>query len=158
MKMKVVRTYGDASSTNGTLYVHGIPFCETMESPKHGSIFNRCIAPGEYKLVMVVNEFSSFSPKLVKAERFKDIGIRPGENCREAHGNILVGEICTGDNHQLVGGRAIFARLVDTIKEAYAYGDRRFTLVIEESPDFEYVENAECYVSRQKGGEYGDCH
>ncbi len=150
MKMKLVRVYGDSSSTNGILYIHGIPFCETMESPKHGSIFNRCIPSGEYKLVMICNEFSSFCPRLVKTGKFKNVIIRPGEDCMDARGSILVGEICTSDNHQLVGGKIIFARLVDAVKDAYAYSDRKFSLVIEDSPDFEYVENAACYVPRKE--------
>ncbi|MCM1312274.1 MAG: DUF5675 family protein [Bacteroides sp.] len=155
MEIKVVRMYGDAFSTNGKMFIHGIPFCETMESPKHGNLHNCCVAPGKYKLRITSNEFSSFCPVLIKADKFKEAVVRPGESCREARGNILVGEIYTGDNHLLVGSTMVFARLTNIIKEAYLYGDRRFWLTIEESPDFEYEENGFFYVPKMKEDGYG---
>ncbi len=156
MKLKLVRIFGDAYTTNGKLYIHGIPFCETMESPKHGDKSNRCIEPGEYKLMMIVNRFSSFCPKLIKTKGRKDIIFRPGGNCTEACGSILVGEVSTCENHTLVGSKTIFKRLIEMIKDAYLYGDRKCTLTIEEAPEFEYVANAERYTPR-KEDEYGYC-
>lgn len=140
MNIRIVRTHGNRTRTQGKLYVGDECVCLTMEGrmPKDGEswtyqllppgIYHGCISisPVTYKGQTLYVEW----PELKKVRGFPKVGIyaenRMGARC----GAILIG-IDAPNQFELTGGEEAARRLARICHDAVRLDGARFTLTIE---------------------------
>lgn len=101
MKIKVVRSVFNPTSTLGRMFINDSFFAYTLEDTDR-NLNGDCrkkvkgqtaIDPGTYEVVISYsNNFQRYLPLLLKVPCFDGIRIHGGNTCEDSHGCILIGE------------------------------------------------------------------
>lgn len=97
MKLELVRNFFSSTTTEGTLYVDGEPFCDTLEPTVGDKVkaFGRgcCIPLGTYAIDFHYSpKFSKYMLTLCGVKGRSGILIHSGNTYKDTAGCILVGE------------------------------------------------------------------
>ena len=129
MELKIIRIKSNKDFTEGSLYINGVYFCDTLEDKDRGLIQSMsvctiktikvyaetCIPYGTYKVVLsMCNRFKTVLPEILQVKGFTGIRIHSGNNKEDSAGCILVGRKCS--DGMVIDSRKTLNALMNIIK------------------------------------------
>lgn len=128
MKLRLHRHVFSAKYTVGTLFVDGVPFCDTLEDKvrdlsKEKKVYGETAIPfGTYQVVCRESpKFKRVLPRLLDVPHFDGILIHRGNKAEDTAGCILVGEYT--NRGQVRNSMYYEVRLTDKILSAIKNGE-----------------------------------
>ena len=138
MKLKLVRSKGNAKSVEGKLYIDGVFECYTLEDTDRrlesgGAKIqdNTAIPRGIYEIAWShSNHFGKDMPELLSVPQFAGVRIHGGNSDKDTEGCIIVGAVNASDNDDWISSSQVaVSRLYPKILAAVMAG-KKVTLEI----------------------------
>jgi len=128
MKIKLIRSKGNANFTEGRLYIDDVFECFTVEDAiRKVKIQNKTAIPaGTYNVVMTMsNRFGKIMPLLENVPNFSGVRIHSGNTSKDTEGCIIVGALNDSMDDDFVGASKVaVSRLYPKILDALAVKEK----------------------------------